>query len=205
MGALRRVGVYGGSFDPIHIGHLAIAEEVRWALDLDLVLFVPAARQPMKLDRDQTEAAHRLTMTELACSTNPAFQVTPLEMQRPPPSYTITTLRTLHSQFGATAELVFVLGADAARELPRWNEAAAILDLARLAVVERPGTQLDLQRLERDLPGITTRTHRIPGPHLAISSTALRHRLANGLPVRYQIPDPVVDYIAIHGLYRESP
>lgn len=201
MAASQRIGIYGGTFDPIHIGHLAVAEEARWALDLDQVIFVPAARQPFKMDADSTDAERRLAMVHLACAGNPAFHVSATELQRAPPSYTIDTLTQYRAQFGSHADLIFIIGADAARDLPRWYQAQELIRLARFAVVGRPGVAVDLQRLEHDLPGSAERLTVISGPHLAISSTELRRRLGVGQPVRYQIPESVYTYIYTHGLY----
>jgi nicotinate-nucleotide adenylyltransferase len=201
MSVALRVGIYGGSFDPIHIGHLTIAEEARWALDLQQVIFVPAARQPFKLQSSSADAEHRLAMVRLACAANPAFGVSDSELQRVAPSYTIDTLTHFRTQFGAQVDLYFILGADAARDLPRWHRADELVRLARFAVVGRPGVVLDRQQLEQELPGIAARLTLIEGPQLTISSTALRQRLAEGRPVRYQLPEPVYEYIHAHGLY----
>ncbi|GAB4424459.1 MAG: nicotinate-nucleotide adenylyltransferase [Chloroflexi bacterium OHK40] len=203
MGEPERIGIYGGTFDPIHIGHLAIAEEARVALGLSRVMVVPAARQPLK-GAEGAPAEHRLAMARLACADNPAFVVDDLELRRPPPSYTIDTLRALAARLGPTAELYFVLGADAARDLPRWRSADAILALARIAVVGRPGTTLHLPSLAAALPAAVGRVTLLPGPHLDISSTELRRRIAENRPVRYLVPEPVRAYIAAHGLYRHA-
>jgi nicotinate-nucleotide adenylyltransferase len=201
MAAIHRIGIYGGTFDPIHIAHLAIAEEARWALDLQRVIFVPAARQPFKGEATAADPEHRLTMTRLACAANPAFAASAIDIQRPPPSYTVETLTAFRARFGAQVDLTFILGADAARDLPRWHRAAELLTLARFAVIGRPGVTVDLALLEAELPGVTDRLTVISGPQLAIASTELRQRLATGQPVRYQIPEPVCAYIHAHGLY----
>jgi nicotinate-nucleotide adenylyltransferase len=199
----QRIGIYGGTFDPIHIGHLAIAEDARHALGLDYVIFIPAARQPLKDDRQGASPAQRLAMVQLACGENPHFVVSDVDLRRPPPSYTLDTLVTLRAESDPAADLVFILGADAARDLPRWHRAAEIIRLVRLAIVGRPGYHLNLATLEADLPGIGARSTIIDGPRLEVSSSDLRARLTAGRPARYQIPDPVLAYIAEHGLYRE--
>jgi nicotinate-nucleotide adenylyltransferase len=201
--AQARVGVYGGTFDPIHIGHLAIAEDARHSLGLSQVLFIPAARQPLKDEAQGATPAQRLDMVRLACASNPYFVASDLELRRPPPSYTVDTLATLRAEAGSAIELVFILGADAARDMSRWHRAAEIPRLALLAVIGRPGYSLSLQDLEADMPGVSARCTMVDGPRLEVSSSDLRSRLASGRPVRYQIPDPVLDYIAEHGLYRE--
>jgi nicotinate-nucleotide adenylyltransferase len=203
VGSSQRIGIYGGSFDPIHIGHLAIAEEAGHALHLREVLFVPASRQPLKGGAQGASAPQRLEMARLACAGNPRFRVSDIELRRPPPSYTVDTLAALRAEAGPGAELIFILGADAARDLPRWHRAAEILGLARLAIVGRPGVELRVERLEADLPGIAERCDLIDGPRLEVSSSDLRARLASGRPARYQIPDPVLAYIDAHRLYQE--
>jgi nicotinate-nucleotide adenylyltransferase len=204
MSEPQRIGVYGGTFDPIHIGHLAAAEDARAALGLDRVLIIPAARQPLKHAAQGAAPEHRLAMARLACADNPAFSVDPIEVERPPPSYTVDTLRTLGEGLGPAAELWLILGADAARDLPRWHRAADIPALARLAIVGRPGSPLHLPSLEAALPGLAGRYRLVDGPHLDISSTELRRRLAAGRPVRYQIPDAVRAYIESRRLYTDA-
>lgn len=204
MTETRRVGIYGGTFDPIHIGHLAIAEEARAELDLSQVIFVPAARQPLKGAAQGAPPADRLAMARLACADNPAFIVDDLELERPPPSYTVDTLEALRERCGAAVELWFILGADAARELPRWRRIERVAELACLALVGRPGYSLHLPTLEADLPALRGRVRSIDGPMLDISSTELRRRLAAGRPVRYQLPEPVRVYIQQQGLYSDA-
>lgn len=199
--SIQRIGILGGTFDPIHYGHLAIAEEARWALALERVYLVPAARQPLKPDAHEAGPVQRLEMVRLACLGNPHLLPSDLELQRDPPSYTVDTLDAFRAQLGAPCELFFILGGDALRDLPRWHKAAQILHLARLAVVTRPGIAVDLPALEQALPGITARTTLIEGPNLDISSTMLRRRLAAGRPVRYQVPDVVLEYMTALGLY----
>ncbi|NTW96954.1 MAG: nicotinate-nucleotide adenylyltransferase [Oscillochloris sp.] len=204
MTSARRVGIYGGTFDPIHIGHLVIAEDARYALGLDQVLFVPASRQPLKDETQGATPAQRLEMVRLACASNPHFAASDVDLRRPPPSYTVDTLSSLRAEADPATELLFIIGADAARDMPRWYRAAEIIRLVRLAVIGRPGYSLDLADLEARLPGIGARCTMIDGPRLDVSSSDLRARLAAGRPTRYQIPDPVLAYIAQHGLYREQ-
>ncbi len=204
MSEPERVGIYGGTFDPIHIGHLAIAEEARAALQLHRVLVIPAARQPLKSQAQGAAPQHRLAMARLACADNPAFRVDELELRRPPPSYSVDTVQTLHEQLGQATQLWFILGVDAARDLPRWHRAAELVALARLCIVGRPGYTLHRPALEAALPTLAGRYRLIDGPQLAISSSALRHRLALGQPVRYQVPEPVRNYIEAHKLYADD-
>jgi nicotinate-nucleotide adenylyltransferase len=195
-----RIGILGGTFDPIHYGHLAIAEEARLALGLDQVLFVPAAQQPLKRGSHIAAPEQRFEMAQLACQPNSAFQVSRIEVERPGPSFTLTTLEAL--QQAELGELHFILGTDALADLPRWHGAARIVKLARIVAVGRPGSAPDLVRVEQHLPGIRERLALLAGPALDISSTALRQRVSAGLPIRYQTPDIVAAYIDEHGLYR---
>jgi len=202
----EQIGVFGGTFDPIHFGHLAIAEEARVALGLSQVIFIPAAHQPLK-GRVPELSEQRLAMVRLACTDNPAFRVDDLELRRPPPSYTIDTLIHLRERFGTEVELWFILGADAAQFIPRWHRIEQILALTRLAIVARPGHQCDLTALQATLPALAGRATLIHGPRLEISSSDLRRRLSEGLPVRYQLPEAVRQFILTHQLYhyREPP
>lgn len=204
MSEPERVGVYGGTFDPIHFGHLAAAEDARAALGLSRVIVVPTARQPLKGHLQGAGPAQRVTMARLACADNPAFTVDTIEIERPPPSYTVDTLAALHERLGPTVELWFILGADAARDLPRWHQVDRIVGLVRLAIVGRPGSTLHLPSLETALPALAGRYRLIEGPHLDISSTELRRRLAAGRPVRYQMPESVRAYIEAQGLYADD-
>jgi nicotinate (nicotinamide) nucleotide adenylyltransferase len=198
---VERVGVYGGTFDPIHLGHLAIAEEARWFLNLDRVLFVPAAVQPFKPYQQGAAPEQRLQMVRLACHANPAFQVSTVEIERPPPSLTADTLDLLRAAEPAW-RFWFVLGADAVQDLPRWSRAQAIIDTTPLAIVGRPGYAVDTAALERALPGFRANSTFIAGPHLDISSSDLRRRIVLGRPVRYQLPEPVWNYIEHQRIYR---
>jgi nicotinate-nucleotide adenylyltransferase len=196
----ERIGILGGTFDPIHFGHLAIAEEARAAQRLDRVLLVPAARQPLKHGRHAATGQQRFEMARLACADNASFEVTRIELDRPGLSYTVTTLEELRRQ--GQGELFFILGADALADLPRWRDAARIPALAQLVAVGRPGYAPDLAALARALPALEGRVTLIEGPRLDISSTLLRRRVAEGRPIRYQTPDAVVRYVAEHGIYR---
>jgi nicotinate-nucleotide adenylyltransferase len=195
-----RIGILGGTFDPIHYGHLAIAEEARLALGLDRVLFIPAAQQPLKHGAHIGTPEQRFEMTRLACAPNTAFEVSRIEIDRPGPSFTLTTLEALqHDRLG---DLHFILGADALADLPRWRGAARIVELARIVAVGRPGSTPDVEHLRQALPALRERLMLLTGPALDISSSALRRRVSAGLPIRYQTPDSVIAYIGDHGLYQ---
>lgn len=195
----NKIGILGGTFDPIHVGHLAIAEDVRHALGLARLLVIPAAYQPLKHDQPGATAAQRLEMAQLACANNPAFEPLDIEVNRPGPSYTATTLEFLHEH--TPGELYFILGADALNDLPRWRNIARVLELAQIVAVKRPGTEPDLVGIRAALPALASRLTLIEGPRLDVSSTDIRQRARDGRPIRYLVPEPVAHYIATHALY----
>jgi len=198
----HRVGVLGGTFDPLHLGHLIIAEEARAALGLDVVLFVPARRSPLKDTAPIATDDQRAAMIERAIGGAPAFRLSRVDLDRPGPSYTVETLALVQAEAGPAAALWFILGADALADLPAWRDPAAILDAARLAVFDRPGHIADLAALAAQIPGIRGRIDAIPAPLIGISATDLRRRAAAGRPIRYQVPASVEAYISAHRLYR---
>jgi nicotinate-nucleotide adenylyltransferase len=189
----------GGTFDPIHYGHLVAAEEARARLALDLVMFVPCRQPPHKQDYQVTDAEHRYAMAVAATCTNPHFITSRIELERPAPSYTIDTLRQLRAQ-GPDTELVFITGADAARELLTWRDPQDLVALCRLVAVTRPG--YDLAGLERELGELARQVRVIEAPGVNVSSTELRERVAQGRPIKYLTPAGVEAYILKHGLYR---
>ncbi len=201
----QRIGILGGTFDPLHYGHLAIAEEAAWFLRLSHVYMVPAARQPLKHAPQRANGQQRLEMVRLACADNPLLIPSDIEIRRPPPSYTVETLRLMRADAGPDADLWFILGADALMQFHHWYAAAEIITLARLAAIARPGASINLHALDATLPGLSARTAVLEGPHLDISSSEMRERFALGRPVRYQMPDVVLDYIDTHRLYRDPP
>jgi nicotinate-nucleotide adenylyltransferase len=205
---MRRIGILGGTFDPIHYGHLVIAEEVCWSLGLAYLSMMPAAYQPLKHGKHSASPEQRLHMVRLACADNPLLKSSDLELRRDAPSYTVDTLREMRQLLDNAGEqrteLWFVLGSDALAQLPRWHAAAHLIGLARLAIVARPGTAVDLAALETPLPGITRHSQVIEVPQLDISGSELRQRIAAGQPVRYQLPDSVLAYIREHDLYRSQ-
>lgn len=188
-----RLGVLGGSFDPIHLGHLRAAESAREALGLDLVLFVPAARSPHKAGVS-APGPDRYTMACLATAGQPAFQVSDAELRREPPSYTVDTLEQLAAQRPGD-ELWLIVGADTLADLGRWRSAARIFDLARVAVVARPGAA-------PTAPPAGARVDPVGGPGLELSSSQVRELLAAGRSARYLVADAVAEYAAKRGLYR---
>ncbi len=197
-----RIGVLGGTFDPIHYGHLILAEEARVCLSLARVLFVPAKDPPHKLGQPYSPAAGRLRMVELAVAGNPCFEVSLVDLERPSPSYTVDTLACLQEALGPEAELYFLMGVDSLANILTWHDPPGIVARAHLAVALRPGYSADLQALERALPGLTARTHFLTIPEVGISAHDLRRRVSLGLPIRYQVPECVEAYIREQGLYR---
>lgn len=197
-----RVGVVGGTFDPVHIGHLVAAEEVRALVGLDRVLFVPAGQPPHKR-WTITPAAHRVAMLEAAIADNPAFALSRVEVDRPGPSYSVDTLAQLRAELGPATELFFVVGMDMLADLPHWRQPERLPGLARIVAVTRPGfPRFDLARLEPIIPNARDVIQVVPIPELRISATDLRRRVAAGRPIRYQVPAAVEAYIREQGLYR---
>ncbi len=200
------IGVFGGTFDPVHIGHLIAAEAAREALGLERVLFVPARRSPHKPDRPLTAPGDRVAMLELALADNPGFSVERLELERDGLSYTVDTLELLAGRAaaaGTAADLVFICSTEALLGLPTWREPARILSLARVAAVPRglapPPSPAWLEGQFGDLAG---RILLLDGPRIEVSGTTIRERVAAGRSIRYLVPSPVVAYIADNGLYR---
>jgi nicotinate-nucleotide adenylyltransferase len=195
MGTARRIGVMGGTFDPIHLGHLVTAEQARGELELDEVIFVPAG-SPWQKGRDVTPSEHRYLMTVLATSAHPCFCVSRLEIDRDGPTYTVATLRALR-EAEPDAALYFITGADAILNILTWNAAKECLMLAKFVAATRPG--YDLRAL--DDHGLRDDVIVLDVPALAISSSDIRERFASARPVRYLIPHAVEEYARKHGLY----
>lgn len=187
----------GGTFDPIHYGHLVAASEVAAVLNLDEVIFVPAGQPWQKAGQKVSPAQDRYQMTVLATASNPLFSVSRADVDRPGESYSIDTMRDLRGERGADAEFYFILGADAVHGLSGWNRHEQLLKITNFACYVRPGYVLD----ERDLAG--GRFERVEVPWLDISSTTCRERVRDGRPLRYLVPDAVIQYIAKRGLYRD--
>ena len=193
----RRVGVMGGTFDPIHHGHLVAASEVQAWFDLDEVVFVPTGDPWQKSDREVTEAEHRYLMTVIATASNPRFNVARVDIDRAGPTYTVDTLRDLQARM-PDAELYFITGADALADIFTWRAADDLFELAQFVGCTRPGHEMDPETLAA-IPSDKVTMVEIPA--LAISSTDCRSRTRRGEPVWYLVPDGVVQYIAKHDLY----
>jgi nicotinate-nucleotide adenylyltransferase len=199
-----RLGILGGTFDPPHIGHLILAEETRLALALEQVLFVPAGAPWRKAGQELSPREHRLAMVRLAVDDNPHFAVSTLEIDRQGPSYTADTMAELREQSGRETELFFIMGADSLADFPHWHEPQRILELARLAVAERPEPEdVGLEEgLAEDLArAMGERVLWLRMPLIAISASAVRERVRQGLSIRYWVPTAVEEYIRRHGLY----
>jgi nicotinate-nucleotide adenylyltransferase len=193
------LGVMGGTFDPIHLGHLAVAEEAREVLDLERILFVPAGLPPHKPAGEVTSIEHRLAMVELAIADNRAFELSRIEVDRPGPSYTVDTLETLAA---GGDRVTVILSAETFAELPTWHEPWRLFEAARVAVAPRWGYPApDPDWLAATFPGREDRVSYLEGPRLGVSSTALRARVAAGRSIRYLVPQPVAAYIAANNLY----
>jgi len=200
---VRRLGILGGTFDPIHHGHLLAAEEAHHQLALDRVLFVPAGVPPHKPARPISPADHRVRMVELAIANKPHFALSRVDVDRPGPSYTVHTLELLRARWGPGPQFFFIEGNDSLSDIACWYQPQRLIELCELAVVARPGAQIDLAGLERQVPGITGRIHWVQIPLLQISSSDLRARVRAGRSISYLVPREVEDYIRRHGLYRE--
>lgn len=203
-GRIRRLGIMGGTFDPIHYGHLVTAEGARHELGLEKVVFIPAGKPPHKTGYNITEPWCRYIMTCLAIKSNPFFQVSSIEVERPGPSYTIDTVRAIHQLYPGS-EIYFITGADAVLEILTWKNAEKLLSMCRFISASRPG--YDLGELYGKLSGMSwdlkKNIYYMEVPALAISSTEIRRRVREGRPIKYLLPEPVENYILKNGLYRQ--
>jgi nicotinate-nucleotide adenylyltransferase len=200
----KSLGVLGGTFDPPHYGHLALAENGRVQLRLDRVLFAPVGQQPLKLDQPAASAHHRAAMVEAAIADNPAFAVSRVDLDRPGPHYTVDMLALLQQEH-PQAELFFLIGGDGLAQFLTWRDPAGIVRRARLVAMPRPGYTPDLEALAQAMPGIRERLIWLDTPCLNIAASELRRRMREGLPIRYLVPPPVEAYIRKHRLYVGEP
>jgi nicotinate-nucleotide adenylyltransferase len=191
-----RIGVMGGTFDPIHHGHLVAASEVAHIFALDEVVFMPAGRPWQKEGREVSAPEDRYLMTVIATASNPRFSVSRLDIDRPGPTYTIDTLRDLHAERGPDADFFFITGADALSRMMSWQDVDELFSLAHFVGCTRPGHRLTGRGLPEDKVSL------VEIPALAISSTGCRQRVSGGQPIWYLVPDGIVQYIAKRELYR---
>lgn len=199
----RRIGIYGGTFDPIHHGHLVAAIEVHAALGLDHLVFMPAGVPPHKRDLAITAAPHRLAMIARAIAGRPQFALSGHDLAPNRPAYTADLLAHVRDRWGAMHELFFVMGEDSLRDFPGWHAPGAIAALAQLAVVTRPNVEVEVTTIVRAVPALAGRIHPIAIPQLDIASHDLRARVAAARPIAYQVPEAVEQYIREHDLYRQ--
>lgn len=200
----RQIGILGGTFDPIHVGHLMIAEAVRGEYHLDNILFIPAASPPHKRQQRVAAPRHRYLMTVLATCSNPFFMVSDIEMKRPGPSYSIDTVYALRRQFEDT-DFYFIIGTDVIAEIATWDRVEELLSLCPFIAASRSGAEPDLERLRRELgPLGEARIHPVTTPELEISSTDIRRRVQRGDSIKYIVPAAVEQYIYKEGLYRDG-
>lgn len=199
----NKIGIMGGTFDPIHVGHLVTAEAVRIEYHLDKVLFIPAGNPPHKQGQQVTPAFHRYIMTAMATYSNPYFHVSAVELEREGPSYTIDTIRTLLGMYGGATEFYFITGADAVGDLPTWRDIDTLLGLCRFVATARPGCVSALDDVIRHFGAKgAERILRLDTPELEISATDIRERVKNGRSIKYIVPESVENYILKEGLYR---
>lgn len=198
----ERLGVFGGTFDPPHIGHLILAAEACADLDLDCLLWVLTPIPPHKLEQPITALEHRLAMLELAIAGDPNFRISRVEMDRPGPHYMAETMRLLADQH-PSADLILLIGGDSLRDLSTWYRPADLVAACdEIGVMRRPGDAIDLSAVERSVPGIQAKVRFIEAPLLEISSRDIRRRIRQKLPFRYYLSPAVYEYIARNKLYR---
>ena len=199
----KRVGIMGGTFDPIHIGHLVIAEAAREQLALSEVIFIPAAQPPHKAGREVAPAEHRLHLVQLATESNPFFRVLDVEMKREGPSYSYDTLRALVETHGESTDFYFIVGGDEMNTILTWHRISELFALCRFAAARRQGAPLSLLEVRERLgEEVLARIHSVQAPELEISSTDIRRRLCEGRSIRYLVPEKVEAYICKEGLYQ---
>jgi nicotinate-nucleotide adenylyltransferase len=204
LGVSTRVGLLGGSFDPIHLGHLHIARQARQRLDLDRVVFVPAGRPPHKPAQALTGSEHRYEMVCLALDGEPQFSVSRIDLDRPGPCYSVDTVRLLQERWGPETRIYFLIGADSLADLPRWYRPRQLLELCQVVAVGRPGYRVDLAALERRLAGAPPVILLDDVPQVDVSATHIRRLVAEGRSIKGLVPPAVAAYITAHGLYRSA-
>jgi nicotinate-nucleotide adenylyltransferase len=198
-----KIGVLGGTFDPIHIGHLKVAEEVTARLNLSEIIFMPAGQPWLKGDNPISLAEHRVEMVRLAIAGKPNFKLSTMEIDRAGPTYTVDTIAELRRQLGAGDELFFILGWDNLIQLPEWQEPSRLIKLCRLVAVPRVGyPDIDLSSLDAVIPELSQRVILLDSPRVDINASEIRQRVAQGLSIHYLVPEPVERYIKQHRLYK---
>lgn len=197
----KRIGIFGGTFDPPHLGHLILSEEAFYQLDLSLLLWVLTPNPPHKLDQTITPLEHRLSMVKLAIKDTQNFELSKVEIDRPGPHFTLDTVRILAGLY-PQADLILLIGGDSLHDLPTWHQPLDLVTAChRIGVMRRPGDSIDLSALERELPGLTDRVRFVDAPLLEIASSQIRKRISEGRPYQYYLPESVYSYIKEHKLY----
>ena len=198
-----RIGLFGGTFDPPHLGHLILASEAQTQLGLNRLLWILTPEPPHKLGQAITPVEDRLAMVQLAIADNPAFELSRIELDRPGPHYTLDTIQLVAAQ-NPGADIVPIIGGDSLRDLPKWHEPQKLVYACHwIGVMRRPYDRSNLDELESQLPGIRSKVHYVDAPLLEIASREIRNRIAEGKSVRYYLPANVFDYISQHHLYQE--
>jgi nicotinate-nucleotide adenylyltransferase len=199
-----KTGVFGGTFDPIHQGHIEVAEEAKVRLDLAEVIFMLAGQPWLKQNNLISAAGHRVQMVHLAIAGKPHLKLSSMEIERTGPTYTVDTITELKAELGSQ-ELFFILGMDNLTQLPRWREPGRLITMCRIVAVPRPGySSPDLDALEAAIPGLKQRLILLNKPVVDIDSTDIRERVARGLSIDHIVPEPVAEYIKQHRLYLSS-
>ncbi len=197
----QRIGIFGGTFDPIHIGHLILAEEVHFQLGIDRVFLVPAGDPPHKQGRRLTTMNHRITMCELATADIDYISISRIDADRPGPHYTADMVRLMREQVGEDVEIFFLMGMDSLRDLPSWREAAWLIENCTLVALSRHDVKLEWAKLEDALPGVREQIIILDMPEVEIASNQIQRRVRMGQPIRHQVPRLVEHYIYKHELY----
>ncbi|SDZ34434.1 nicotinate-nucleotide adenylyltransferase [Proteiniborus ethanoligenes] len=203
---IKKYGIMGGTFDPIHAGHLVIAEEIRYKFNLDKVIFIPAGNPPHKDSRKVTSSNHRYQMALLATISNPYFDISSIELEREGITYTIDTIMELKKCCGDGAEFYFITGADSLLQLSTWKDVDKLLSICKFVAATRPGFQMS--KIETKVKELESKYNRsiytVTVPALQISSTDIRNRIKNGMTVKYLLPESVEAYIIKHKLYQDN-
>jgi nicotinate-nucleotide adenylyltransferase len=200
-----RIGIFGGTFDPVHIGHLILVEEAWSQLDLDRVYLVPAGDPPHKRDRTLSPVEDRIRMAEIATDDLDHIRVSRIDADRPGPHYTADMVRMVQERVPVGTEVYYLMGMDSLRDLPTWHEAAWLIENCRIVALSRHDVELDWDALEAALPGIRERVIILDMPELEIASNIIQRRVRNGQPIRFMVPRAVQDYIFEHNLYKTNP
>ena len=200
----EQIGLFGGTFDPPHLGHLILASEAYSQLELDRLLWILTPEPPHKKEQFITSTEHRLAMVQFAIQDDPNFELSRVELDRPGPHYTLETVELVVEQY-PNADITPIIGGDSLRDLPKWNRPKELLQACHwVGVMRRPGEQENLSALEQQLPGISSKVHYVDAPLLEIASREIRIRIADGRPFRYYLHPAVYEYIIEHHLYQQS-